>query len=169
MQTPPDTFEDEPDDRPDPEAYYARPHGKRKVLTANDVKRNAGVNRLFDAITPGIPIDTDPAEIRTEAERIAQPVETLLKKLDIAASPWIDDLAEAWPTLMPEAVARHTVPGKWDNGILYVYVSSSMRLFEIRRQYLKTIEEAVRRFAGDRFRVRQVRLMINAVPASPRA
>ncbi|MBP5226492.1 MAG: DUF721 domain-containing protein [Kiritimatiellae bacterium] len=168
MHTSPNTFEDEPDDRPDPETYYAHPHGKRKVLTANDLKRNAGVSRLFDAITPGIPIDTDPSEIRTEAERIAQPIETLLKKLNIDASPWIADLAEAWPTLVPEAVARYTVPGKWDQGILYVYVSSSMRLFEIRRQHLKTIEEAVRRFAGDRFRVKQVRLMVNSVPASPR-
>ncbi|MBP5321080.1 MAG: DUF721 domain-containing protein [Kiritimatiellae bacterium] len=168
---PPDRDTDPPDegDPPiaDPETFYAHPSRKRKTLTPNDLKRNAGVDRLFDAITPGLPIDTDPAEIRTEAQRIAQPIEDLLKKLKITASPWIDDLAEAWPALLPEAVTRHTVPGKWDNGILYVYVSSSMHLFEIRRSYLKTIEEAVRRFAGDRFTVKQVRLMVNTVPPAP--
>jgi hypothetical protein len=63
---------------------------------------------------------------------------------------------------VPPEVAKVSHPGKWDNGILYIYVTSSLQLFELRRQHLKRIEQAVRAFAGDG-RVKHVRLMVNAV------
>lgn len=158
-----------PEDRPPaPDDFYARPHGSRKALTPNDIRRNRGVDRLFDAITPGLPIDADPPETRTSAVRISQPVENILKRLNIRASPWIDALTEAWPRIVPPAVSNFARPGKWDaSGILYLYVSSSVHLFEIRRMHLREIERAVRAFAGDRFRIRQVRLTVNTVPAPP--
>jgi hypothetical protein len=41
-------------------------------------------------------------------------------------------------------------------------VTTSVHLFELRRQHLKQIEQAVRDFAKDD-RVKHVRLMVNAV------
>jgi predicted nucleic acid-binding Zn ribbon protein len=86
-------------------------------------------------------------------------MEAALKKLDIHTSPFIDDLAENWSSIVPPAIAKLTRPGKWENNILYVYVPSSTHLFELRRTALHQIEEAVRAFAGTTL-VRQVRLMV---------
>ena len=147
---------------PTPEAYYARTGGGRNELTSRDIARNQGVDRLFNAVTPGLPIDVDPEETHADPQRISDTVEALVKKLHLAASPWIDELTASWPKIVPPEVSNFAYPGKWDNGILYIYVTSSLQLFELRRQHLKRIEQAVRAFAGDG-RVKHVRLMVNAV------
>ena len=149
---------------PRPSDFYAHTSSKRRTLTENDLLRNAGVDRLFNSLIPGLPIDTDPTEIRTQAEQICHPLEKILKKLKINCSPWIDELTAAWPMILPAEIAKYTSPGKWDQGILYIYVSSSLRLFEIRRMYLKKIEQTIRGFAQERVTIRQIRLMVNSVP-----
>jgi hypothetical protein len=157
---------DEPSDfaaSPAESSYRAEPTPVRRQLTSRDLARNQGVKQLFDHIIPGLPIDADPPETRQEPEAFSALIEKTLKRLNIDASPWLAELAQAWPQLVPPEVARVTSPGKWDAGILYVYVTSSMHLFEIRRAHLKRIEQAVRAFAGDD-RVKQVRLMVNSVP-----
>ena len=147
---------------PGEDAYRVEPTAARNHLTPRDQARNQGVKALFDHIIPGLPIDADPPETRQEPEKFSTLIEKTLKKLNIAESPWLDELVLAWPRLVSPEVAKVTRPGKWDSGILYVYVTSSMHLFEIRRAHLKRIEQAVRAFAGDD-RVKQVRLMVNAV------
>jgi hypothetical protein len=107
-----------------------------------------------------LPLDADPPETRREPVRLDRVVERLLKRLGVEASPWLEQLADAWPSLLPVELAKATRPGKWDGHILYVYVANSMRLYEIRRQHLPVIERAVRQFAGDA-RVRAVRLTID--------
>lgn len=160
--------EDEPG-APDPapaadeRAYRVAPSFARRELTPRDVAHNRNVKALFDHIVPGLPIDADPPETRREAEPLASVIEKTLKRLKIDASPWLDDLTAAWPTLVPPEVAKSARPGKWDNGILYVYVANSVKLFELRRTQLRNIEQAIRRFAGDG-RVKQVRLLVDAVP-----
>ena len=153
--------------RESPEDYYARPHGNRRELTANDLKRNRGVDRLFSVVTPGIPIDADPGELRTDAERISLSVEKILKRFNIQITPWISELREIWTQIVPKEVSDYAVPGKCENGILYLYVTTSGHLFNLRRQWLKTIETAVKKFAGDRITIRQVRLMVDTLPPSP--
>jgi len=148
---------------PDETSYRVDPTPVRRQLTSRDLEYNCKVKTLFDNIVPGLPIDADPPETRRNAEPFSAIIEKTLKRLNIAASPWLDELTQAWPKLVPPEVAKVTRPGKWDNGILYVYVTSSPHLFEIRRTQLKRIEQAVRTFAGDD-RVKQVRLMVNAVP-----
>lgn len=165
-------FENSPDFEPEaPDAFAAAPDEedfrfvptpKRRQPTPRDNARNLGVKRLFDRIVPGLPIDADPPETRQEPEPFSLLIERTLKRLNIDESPWLNGLSQAWPRLVPPEVAAVTCPGKWDNGILYVYVTSSLHLFEIRRAHLKRIEQAVRTFAGDD-RVKQVRLMVNAV------
>ncbi len=166
FEEPDDTGEEPSGDfeaAPDATDYLIVPTPARPQLTPRDLDHNRGVSRLFGRVMPGLPIDADPPEIRREAEPFSALIEKALKRLKIDASPWLDELAQAWPSLVPPDVAKAARPGKWEDGILYVYVASSTRLFEIRRQYLKHIEEAVRAFAGDG-RVRQVRLLVNAVP-----
>ncbi|MBP7637321.1 MAG: DUF721 domain-containing protein [Kiritimatiellae bacterium] len=154
----PDTFGSGPD-----EADFAvRPKGARRTLTPRDKERNRRVGELFRHVIPGLPIDADPPETRMEPEPLASLIEQTLKRLKINESPWLNDLNRAWPTLVPPEVARVTRPGKWEDGILFVYVTSSVTLFELRRTHLRRIEEAVKGFAGAG-RVRQVRLMVNTV------
>ncbi len=143
-------------------AYRVEPTPVRRQLSPRDLARNSGVKKLFDHVIPGLPIDADPPETRQEPEKFSALIEKTLKRLNIAESPWLDELVQAWPRLVPPEVAKVTRPGKWDNGILYVYVTSSPHLFEIRRAHLKRIEQSVRAFAGDD-RVKQVRLMVNSV------
>jgi hypothetical protein len=147
---------------PGESAYLIEPTPARRQLTPRDLDHNRKVSALFDHVMPGLPIDADPPETRREAEPFSAIIEKTLKRLKIDASPWLDELTEAWPRLVPPEVAKVSRPGKWDAGILYVYVTSSPHLFEIRRAHLKRVEQAVRAFAGDD-RVRQVRLMVNAV------
>ncbi len=148
---------------PDETSFLVEPTPARRQLTPRDIERNRGVKTLFNHIIPGLPIDADPPETRQGPEPFSQAIEKTLKRLSINVCPWLDELTQAWPTLVAPHVAKVTRPGKWDNGILYIFVTSSMHLFEIRRTQLKQIEHAVRAFAGDD-RVRQVRLMVNAVP-----
>jgi len=148
---------------PEESAFLIAPTPARRQLTPRDLEHNSNVSKLFDHVRPGLPIDADPPETRRDAEPFSALIEKALKHLKIDASPWLDELTQAWPGLVPPEVAKAARPGKWDAGILYVYVTSSTRLFEIRRQHLKRIEQAVRAFAGDD-RVRQVRLLVNAVP-----
>ena len=149
--------------RPDESLYRIAPTPGRRQLTPRDIEDNDRVKTLFDRIVPGLPIDADPPETRRSAEPFSAIIEKALRRLHIEESPWLDELAAAWPALVPPEVASVSRPGKWDGGILYVYVTNSVKLFELRRAHLKRIEQAVRGFAGDN-RVRQVRLMVNAVP-----
>lgn len=163
---PPDANRSEaPDYTPsaDEDAFCVTPNPARRALTPRDIERNRHVKTLFDRIVPGLPIDADPPELRRDAEPFSAIIEKTLKRLKIDASPWLDELAGAWPSLVPPEIARVARPGKWDNGILYVYVTNSVKLFELRRTQLKRIEQAVRAFAGDD-RVKQVRLLVDAVP-----
>jgi hypothetical protein len=165
FSAPSDSSDNEPSDFapvPAESLYRAEPTHVRRQLTPRDQARNCGVKKLFDNIIPGLPIDADPSETRQEPQKFSDLIEKTLKKLNITDSPWLDELAQAWPTLVPPEVAKVTRPGKWDNGILYVYVTTSLHLFEIRRAHLKRIEQSIRAFAGDD-RVRQVRLMVNSV------
>ena len=96
---------------PSPEDFYARPIGKRRELTDNDRKRNQGVDKLFEVMIPGLPIDTDPSETRTSEQQIAQSIEKLLKRLDLGVSPWIGELTEAWTKILPPEVTVHRLTG----------------------------------------------------------
>lgn len=147
---------------PSESAYEIVPTDGRRQLTPRDQEHNRNVKTLFDRVVPGLPIDADPPETRRDAEPFSAIIEKTLKRLNIQASPWLDELVQAWPTLVSAEVAKVSRPGKWDNGILYIYVTSSLQLFELRRQHLKRIEQAVRAFAGDD-RVKHVRLMVNSV------
>ena len=144
------------------DAYLARPDAGRRKLTPRDMERNRGVQTLFQRITPGLPIDADPSETRHEPESFDVALRSALRGLRLEVDPWLDDLERAWPELVEPHVARDARPGKFVDGVLYLFVASSLRLSELRRNDLRKIEQAVRSFKGGR-RVRQVRLVVDSV------
>jgi len=146
-------------------AFQVAPNPIRRTLTSRDVEHNQRVSKLFDDVMPGLPIDADPPQLRPAVTPFSEVIEATLKRLNIQASPFLDDLAENWGSLLPPDIAKLTRPGKWENNILYVYVPSSLHLFELRRTALRQIEDAVRAFAGETL-VRQVRLMVDVQPHS---
>ena len=149
---------------PDESAFLAYQHTRRregKPLRPRDHAYNRSVSQFFATVIPGLPIDSDPPIAHPPLTPFAQIIEQTLKALDIKASPFLDTLAEHWPRILPPEIARDTRPGKWDNNILYVYVPTHTRLFELRRTALPTIEAALRTLAPDT-PVRQIRLMMDA-------
>ena len=143
--------------------FTVRPNEGRRELTEDDIARNRRVAEFFNLVQPGLPIDADAPELRRDPAPFSVLVEDVLRRLNINESPWLDDLNCAWPTLVAPEVARFARPGKIAGGILFVFVTSSVKLFELRGTHLPGIERAVRAFPGGD-RVRQVRLMVNAVP-----
>ena len=92
---PPDSDGEETGDYssvPDEATYRVDPTPVRRQLTPRDLEYNGKVKTLFDNIVPGLPIDTDPPETRRDAEPFSAIIEKTLKRLNIAASPWLDEL-----------------------------------------------------------------------------
>lgn len=147
-----------------PEQYLVTPTQKRRELTARDEARNQKVEQLFHNLLPGVPLDADPHELRQDPTPFEDVLGTLLQQLKISETPWMKDLDAAWSDLVTPEVAQVARPGKLVNGVLYVYVTSSIKLHELRRTHLRKIERAVKQFAG-KGRVRHVHLMVNSVPS----
>ncbi len=135
----------------------------RRTLTESDHQHNRNVHTLFNNIIPGLPIDADPPELYHDPETMQNMIETTMKKLNIEIHDWIQDLHAAWSDILPPEITTKTQPGKYENNILFVYVRSSVELFDLRRTKLKTIESAVRQFAPDK-KIRHVQLMVNYSP-----
>ncbi|MFO7936613.1 MAG: DciA family protein [Kiritimatiellia bacterium] len=144
-------------------AMQTHRHRGRSTLTPSDHEHNRRVRTLFNNIIPGLPIDADPPELYREPDPMAKLVEKAMEKLDIETRGWLDELKEAWSSILPPEITRKAEPGKFENNILFVYVRSSVELFDLRRTRLKEIETAVRRFAPDK-NIRHVRLMVNYSP-----
>lgn len=142
--------------------YIVRRTAKRKELTERDIRHNRNVTKLFNAMTPGLPIDREPAETREEPTPFSAIIDQVLQKLVMDESTFLNTLRQAWHTLVPPEVARIAQPGMWDKNILYIFVNTSPNLFEIRRKYLKQIDKSIRKFAPNQ-EIRHIRLMVNVV------
>ena len=143
--------------------YQDKRRRERKPLRPSDHAYNRNVSCLFDTVIPGLPIDADPPATHPPPTPFAQIIEQTLKRLDINASPFLDTLADNWAHILPPEIARATRPGKWDNGILYVYVATHTQLFELRRTAHAKIKHAVLAFAKD-IKVRDIHLTVDVNP-----
>ncbi len=141
---------------------------KRKQVVANNPDQGVAEEDSVEDIdyepplkaSSQLPFDVTARELRRPREQaVGVAVERVLRRLGVEASPWLERLAEEWPAVAGSAAASKCRPGKFQNGILYVYVINNVDLFNLRRNDLPAIERAVRTFAGD-VQVRQVRLMI---------
>ena len=74
-------------------------------------------------------------------------VDSVVRRLNLPAQDlWREELDAVWKKVVPPAVASAVRPGKWENGVLYLFVANSAQLFEIRRLHLRIIETALRRY-----------------------
>jgi len=143
-------------------AFQSHRNPGRTNLTQHDHEHNLKVKQLFNNIIPGLPIDADAPELRHDPECMQNLVEGVMKRLNIKEHGWLHELKEAWPRIVGPDIARQTAPGKWENNMLFIYVASSVELFDLRRTRLKEIEEAVKKFAPDK-NIRHIKLMVNSV------
>lgn len=100
-----------------------------------------------------------PAPDRAE-QQVGDVVGAILKRLGLDAGYDLAGMAEAWPALVGEAVARHTRPGQMVGTELVVYVDSSVWLSELSRGGLPLMLSKVQQRFG-RNRVRSVRLQLD--------
>ncbi len=72
---------------------------------------------------------------------------------------WREELAAVWAQVVPPELTAVVRPGKWEQGVLYLFVPNSARFFEVQRFHLKAIETKLRRHF-DAARLKQVRVMV---------
>ena len=56
-------------------------------------------------------------------------------KLGLENRLWEETLLEEWPSLVGPQVSRHARPGRLERGTLYIYVTHSMWLSELHRNF----------------------------------
>ena len=110
---------------------------------------------------PPIPEDADYPGRRREPTPMRALVEQTVKRLKLPDQElWREELAQIWTRVLPNEFAGVVRPGKWESGVLYIFVANSARLFEFRRFHLKAVETALRRHF-EPSRLKQVRIMID--------
>lgn len=68
-------------------------------------------------------------------------------------------LEEEWVALVGEPIARHVRPGRMDRGVLYVFVSNSVWLSELKRHGESAMLEKLQaRFGADKITSLHMRL-----------
>jgi len=114
-----------------------------------------------EALPGFLPLDADAPEYRREPAPMRALVETVVRRLNLPGQElWREELDAVWQRVVPAAIAGAIRPGKWEQGVLYLYVANSTQLFEVRRLHLRTIETLLRQQFGAA-RLRQVRLQVN--------
>ena len=90
---------------------------------------------------------------------IAPIIAQVIKRLGLESQHGVACVSEAWTAVAGDAVARHTRPGRLDNGHLVVYVDSSMWLSELSRYGRQVmLERLQKRFGRDRIRIVSLQL-----------
>lgn len=143
------------------EEMLARTTRGRPRLTERDTRRNAGVKQLLSNITPGLPINADPLETSCEPSSFSSLIKCAMRDLDAPHLSLLEEIRQAWPRLLPRQITDIAYPGRFANGILFVYAENSVRLHELRRFHMRDIKEAVRQFEGAD-KVRQIKLQVGA-------
>jgi len=112
-------------------------------------------------VSEPLPEDADHPGRRREPTPMRVLVEQTVKRLKLPDQDlWRDELSRVWSQIVPPEFASVVRPGKWDCGVLYLFVANSARLFEFQRIHLRKIETELRRHF-DATRLKQVRVMID--------
>lgn len=97
---------------------------------------------------------------RYDDQRAGDAVPGLMRQLGLADSFWMQALEREWPQLVGVQVARRTRPGRFNRGVLYVYVTGAPWLAELTRMGQKPMLANVQaRFGADR--IKSIRLQID--------
>ncbi len=110
--------------------------------------------------SPEMPADADPPARRREPAKLARALTRIMRHYRLQDSSVMDALLAAWPEVAGGEWRGRVRPGKYDGGILYLYVSNSATIFELRRFKLRQLEESIRRHPA-LGHVRQVRLQLD--------
>lgn len=103
---------------------------ERRIL-----ERDVSARRRFAAhLTPGLPVDADPVELRHAVPGIGGLMKAMADELLVVRNPFFDAVSAQWDSLCPGIAAR---PGRFENGRLFLYVRSSAALFAIRPKLRK--------------------------------
>ena len=119
------------DDVPNPD--------QQRLLRDQKIRRRRAI-----LLTPGLPVDADATEFRVPTSRVGQPLKGILDELLKEKTPFFDAVCAAWPTLFPELAAR---PGRFQNGRLFLYVTTSATLFALHPK-LNKIKKQLRSLPG---------------------
>ncbi len=82
----------------------------------------------------------------------------VLKGMGLADRMWERDLIEHWNEMVGDTVARNARPGRVDRRVLYVYVSNSVWLNELRRYSEKQILKNIQARFGNRIQALRIQL-----------
>jgi predicted nucleic acid-binding Zn ribbon protein len=104
--------------------------------------------------------DTAPAPPAREPAKIGSAIAGVLKKLGLENTQWTHVLGEQWPELVGAAVAGHTRPGRFENGVLVVFVDSSVWFSELSRYGQARMLENLQKAFGKK-KIRNVRLQLD--------
>ncbi len=144
--------------QPAPTAHRATPPAMDRRPHASF----AAEEQPLDLMTPPqIPEDADHPARRRDATLMRTLVEHAIQKLRLPNQElWREEIEQLWAQAVPPELTSVLRPGKWERGVLYLYVSSNTRLFEIQRTHLRGIETRLRLHFGAT-RLKQVRLLLD--------
>lgn len=92
--------------------------------------------------------------------RLNEVMPDVLKEMGLESESRVGDLAPVWEDLVGKANAKHSRPGRWEEGKLTIYVDHNVWLAEMQRFGSRTILKRVReRFGADS--VRELRFIID--------
>jgi len=100
-------------------------------------------HRLADAVPPGGGHEAPVAEV----------LNGLMKRLGINDEVWMKELESAWPEIVGAAIAAHARPGRYEKGVLSVFVDSAVWLHELKRSlHAALLAKIQKRFTAERIR-----------------
>jgi len=94
------------------------------------------------------------------AVTVGRIVRQLLGGLKLSAEAWLQDVESEWPRTVGAAVAARTRPGRFEDGVLTVYVNHSVWYNELTRYGKADMLANLRRRYGDG-RIRSLRLQLD--------
>jgi predicted nucleic acid-binding Zn ribbon protein len=81
--------------------------------------------------------------------RLDQVMPEVLKGMGLESASRVSELGPVWEDLVGRANAKHSRPGRWERGVLTVYVDHNVWLAEMKRFGARTILKRVRGRFGE--------------------
>jgi len=104
-----------------------------------------------------------PRLARYEDRGVRDELPRILNQLGLADTFWTQTLEREWVEIVGPQLARHTRPGRFQYGVLYVFVANSVWLAELNRMGQKPMLANIqKRFGADR--IKSLRLQIDPEP-----
>ncbi len=90
--------------------------------------------RLESQLIPGLPVDADALQVRIPEATVGGCLNDILTEWTTVKEPFFDTVVEKWKELCPDFPGR---PGRYQDGHLFLYVSTSGQVFSLRTRLPK--------------------------------